>query len=102
MEFGINVHLGQEFGIANQILLLVICALIIFMSVSAGVMWWKRRPAGALGVPPMPRDTRNLTVVTAILAIGGIIYPMVGASMIVIWLLDYLFVVRPQRRQRTA
>ncbi len=102
MEFGINVHLGQEFGIANQILLLVICGLIIFMSVSAGVMWWKRRPAGALGVPPMPRDTRNLTVVTAILAIGGIIYPMVGASMIVIWLLDYLFVVRPQRRPRMA
>lgn len=102
MEFGINVHLGQEFGIANQILLLVICALIIFMSVSAGVMWWKRRPSGALGVPPMPRDTRSLAVVTLILAIGGIIYPMVGASMIVIWLLDYLFVVRPQRKLRPA
>ncbi|KZB67884.1 PepSY domain-containing protein [Thalassospira sp. MCCC 1A02491] len=102
MEFGINVHLGQEFGIANQILLLVICGLIIFMSVSAAVMWWKRRPSGTLGVPPMPRNTRNLTVVTAILAIGGIIYPMVGASMIVIWLLDYLFVVRLQRRSRMA
>lgn len=102
MEFGINVHLGQEFGTANQIILLVICALIIFMSVSAGVMWWKRRPAGALGVPPMPRDTNKIAVVTAILAIGGIIYPTVGASMIVIWLLDYLLVARPQRKLRTA
>ncbi len=102
MEFGINVHLGQEFGTANQIFLLVICALLIFMSVSAGVMWWKRRPSGALGVPPMPRDTRKIAVVTAILAIGGIIYPTVGASMIVIWLLDYLLVARPQRKLRTA
>ncbi|MBO6804328.1 MAG: PepSY domain-containing protein [Thalassospira sp.] len=102
MEFGINVHMGQEFGIANQIILLVICALIIFMSVSAGVMWWKRRPAGALGVPPMPRDTSKLKMVTAILAIGGIIYPTVGASMIAIWLLDYLLVARPQRKLRTA
>jgi uncharacterized iron-regulated membrane protein len=102
MEFGINVHMGQEFGIANQVFLLVICALIIFMSVSAGVMWWKRRPSGALGVPPMPRDTSRIAVVTAILAIGGIIYPMVGASMIVIWLLDYLLVARPQRKLRTA
>lgn len=102
MEMGINIHLGQQFGIANQIFLLVICALIIFMSVSAGVMWWKRRPSGALGVPPMPRDTRSLAVVTAILAIGGIIYPMVGASMVVIWLVDYLLVARPQRKLRTA
>lgn len=102
MELAINIHMGQEFGIANQLGLLAVCALIIFMSISAGVMWWKRRPSGALGVPPMPRDTRKLAVVTAILAIGGIIYPTVGASMIVVWVLDRYLVVLPQRKLRES
>tara|TARA_R110000868_G_scaffold165328_6_gene398589 strand:- start:172014 stop:173483 length:1470 start_codon:yes stop_codon:yes gene_type:complete len=102
MELGINIHMGQEFGVLNQIFLLVICALIVFMSVSAGVMWWKRRPAGSIGIPPLPRNARSMTIVAAILAIGGIIYPTVGASMIVIWLLDWLFVARPARAMRTA
>ncbi|MCC9623987.1 PepSY domain-containing protein [Thalassospira sp. MA62] len=103
MEWSINVHMGQEYGILNQIALLIVCALIVFMSVAAGVMWWKRRPSGKLGVPPLPRNSRSLGVVTAILAIGGIIYPTVGASMIVIAVLDYLLVARPARkRRRTA
>ncbi len=45
LEFGINVHLGQEFGLINQLFLLAVCIAIIVMCVAAGVMWWKRRPA---------------------------------------------------------
>lgn len=104
MELAINIHMGQEFGSANQIILLLVCALIIFMSVSAGVMWWKRRPSGALGVPPLPHNHRSMMGVTAILAIGGIVYPAVGASMIVVGVLDRYLVVLPHRklRQRRA
>ncbi len=102
LEWAINVHLGQEFGTINQIVLLLVCVAIVFMSVSAGVMWWKRRPAGSVGVPPLPRDRKSLLGVTAILAIGGVIFPLVGASMIVIWLLDWLFVARPTSAIRTA
>ncbi|MCD0506217.1 PepSY-associated TM helix domain-containing protein, partial [Bordetella petrii] len=54
LEWGINVHMGQEFGLANQLVLLAACAGIVLMSVAGAVMWWKRRPAGELGVPPMP------------------------------------------------
>eukprot|EP00998_Keelungia_sp_KM082_P001356 NODE_11617_length_461_cov_0.730539_g11594_i0.p2 GENE.NODE_11617_length_461_cov_0.730539_g11594_i0~~NODE_11617_length_461_cov_0.730539_g11594_i0.p2 ORF type:complete len:126 (+),score=3.86 NODE_11617_length_461_cov_0.730539_g11594_i0:36-380(+) len=102
MEWAINVHMGQEYGVINQIVLMIVCAAIVFMAVSGGVVWWKRRPAGSLGVPPLPRRTKSLVGVTAILAIGGIIYPIVGASMLVIWLLDWLFVARPARALRAA
>ncbi|KZD04535.1 MULTISPECIES: PepSY-associated TM helix domain-containing protein [Thalassospira] len=102
MEWAINVHMGQEYGVINQIVLMIVCAAIVFMAVSGGMMWWKRRPAGSLGIPPLPRRTKSLVGVTAILGIGGIIYPVVGVSMLVIWFLDWLFVARPARALRVA
>jgi len=88
MEFGINVHLGQEWGLANQLVLLATCVAIVLMSVSAAVMWWKRRPKGALGVPPMPVGRGSMLGVLAIMAVVGAIYPLVGASLVAIVALD--------------
>ena len=82
LEWGINVHMGQEFGLANQILMLCVCLAIVLLAVSAAVMWWKRRPAGRLGVPPMSEQPATLYGVLAILAVGGVIFPLVGASML--------------------
>ncbi|MDZ7925836.1 MAG: PepSY domain-containing protein [Agrobacterium sp.] len=59
LEWGINVHMGQQFGLANQIVLLAACAGIVLLAVSAGIRW-KRRPKGSLGVPPLPQDKRVL------------------------------------------
>ena len=88
LEWGINVHMGQEFGLANQLVMLAVCAAIVLMSVSAGVMWWKRRPRGSFGVPPAPSDRRVLRGVVGILAVGGVVFPLVGASLLVMLALD--------------
>ncbi|MDR6775657.1 PepSY domain-containing protein [Azospirillum sp. BE72] len=96
LEWGINVHMGQEFGVANQLVMLVVSTAIIVMSVSAAVMWWKRRPKGSLGVPPLPRDRAVLRGVVTILAVGGVVFPLVGASLLVMLLLDWLFTRRPR------
>jgi uncharacterized iron-regulated membrane protein len=50
IEWGINVHQGQEWGLFNQLLMAGTCLAIIVMSVAAIVMWWKRRPRGRVGV----------------------------------------------------
>ncbi|CAN7296722.1 PepSY-associated TM helix domain-containing protein [Aminobacter sp. LjRoot7] len=89
MEWGISVHMGQEFGLANQLVLLAACMGIVLLAVSAGVMWWKRRPIGSLGVPPLPEDTRVFRGLIAILAIGGIAFPLVGLSLLVMLALDW-------------
>ena len=94
LEFGINVHLGQEFGLTNQLFLLAVCIAIIVMCVAAGVMWWKRRPSGAMGVPPLPTDKRVFRGLIALLVIGGVLFPLVGASLIVMLIIDWL-IVRP-------
>ncbi|QIB32850.1 PepSY-associated TM helix domain-containing protein [Ancylobacter pratisalsi] len=101
MEWGINVHMGQEFGLANQLFMLALCLAVIVMSVSAGAMWWKRRPAGSLGVPPAPADRAVMRGLIAMMAVVGLIFPLVGASLLVMVLLDLAF-ARPATRVRPA
>lgn len=91
LEFGINTHMGQTFGLLNQILLLLACLGIVFLAVSAAVMWWKRRPSGRLGVPPLPSDRKVFYGLFAILGIGGVIFPLTGASLVVMVLLDWIW-----------
>lgn len=97
MEWGINVHMGQEFGLANQLVLLAICVSIVLMAVSAAVMWWKRRPKGALGVPPAPGDPRLMRGLVLLMAAFGLVFPLVGASLLVMLLLDFAFARQPRR-----
>ena len=96
LEWGINVHMGQEFGVANQALLVVACLAIVLLCASAATMWWKRRPAGGLGVPPLPADRRALRTVGALLVLGGVAFPLVGASLLVMWTLDYFLIGETQ------
>jgi uncharacterized iron-regulated membrane protein len=88
LEWGINVHLGQEFGVPNQIALVAACLGIVMLCASGAAMWWKRRPAGSLGVPPAPVDRRTMLGVAALLAVGGIAFPLVGVSMLVMGAVD--------------
>lgn len=88
LEWGINVHLGQEYGVPNQAVLVLACVAIVLLCVSAAVMWWKRRPARAMGVPPAPADPRVMRGLLALLVVGGLLFPLVGASLLVMGLLD--------------
>ncbi len=60
IEFGINVHQGMEWGRLNQLAMLATCLALIASSVTAIVMWWKRRPEGKVGVPPYPPIRRSI------------------------------------------
>ncbi|WP_306225640.1 PepSY-associated TM helix domain-containing protein [Bosea beijingensis] len=96
LEWGINVHMGQEFGLANQLVMLAACLAIVLLCVSALVMWWKRRPQGSLGVPPLPAEKTTLRVVVAMLAIGGLVFPLVGLSLVVMVIFDAVLVRKLQ------
>ncbi len=53
IQYGIGIHLGQYWGRANQLAMLAFCLATILLSVTAGTMWWKRRPQGSLGTPAL-------------------------------------------------
>jgi uncharacterized iron-regulated membrane protein len=100
IEWGINVHQGQEWGTFNQFLMLATCLAIILLCVSAVVMWWKRRPSGRVGVPPMPPRKSVYIGLWIIAVVFGLAFPMSGIAIVVMVLFDQtvLRIVPPLRR----
>ncbi len=100
-EWGISVHMGQEWGLANQFALLIACAAMVVLCISAPVMWWKRRPSAGLGVPEAPRDWRIVRGVLAMAALAGVFFPLVGLSMLVLATVE-IGLLLTRRRLRAA
>ncbi|RCW80987.1 PepSY-associated TM helix domain-containing protein [Phyllobacterium bourgognense] len=100
IEFGIGVHQGQYWGLANQLAMLATCLAIILASVSAVVMWWKRRPSGRLGVPPMPQQKSVFVVFTLVILVFGIAFPLSGFAILGMLILDQLITRIPSPLQR--
>jgi uncharacterized iron-regulated membrane protein len=89
-EWGISIHMGKQFGLINQIILAIACLAMVLMSVAAAVMWWKRRPTGGLGAPQRLTDDRVGFGIVVIAVVIGVIYPLVGASIIAFLVVDML------------
>ena len=98
-EWGISVHMGQEWGLVNQIILLLACLAMVLLCVSAATMWWKRRPSGALGVPQVPTDWRIPRGLLVMAIVAGLFFPLVGLSMLVLAAIELVlhFTGRQQR-----
>ena len=90
---GVAAHEGQLFGLANQLLGLFTAASLFLLAVSALVMWWRRRPAGALGVPQRMHPVRLSPAFVASLVALGVYQPFLGVSMILVVLTER-FVLR--------
>jgi len=97
-EWGISVHMGQEFGLVNQIVLLLACLAMVGLCVSGAAMWWKRRPSGALGVPQVPTDWRIPRALLLMAVAAGVFFPLVGLSMLVLVAVEIAVHLRQRRR----
>ena len=95
-ETGVMLHEGKMFGLFNQIVVLLICLMILLSSVSGLVIWWKRRPQGKLGVPPLRHDLPRWKTAVGVMIGLGVAFPLVGLSLLVVWGLDRVVMwVRP-------
>ncbi|MBY3220714.1 PepSY-associated TM helix domain-containing protein [Rhizobium laguerreae] len=92
IEWGINVHQGQEWGRFNQLLMLATCLAIVLSCVTAVVMWWKRRPIGRLGVPPMPPKPSIYYGLWVIVGIFAVTFPMSGLAILAMIAFDQIVV----------
>ena len=101
-EWGISIHMGQAWGLANQIVLLLACAAMVMLCVSAAVMWWKRRPVGSLGAPQMPADWRIPRTLLLMAVAAGIFFPLVGLSMLAMAAIEVAIHVARRRRPQPA
>ncbi|MNN94564.1 hypothetical protein D3C81_2132130 [compost metagenome] len=74
--------------------MLIICLMVLLSAVSGLWIWWSRRPQGRLAAPPLPAVLPPMRGALAVLVLLGICFPLVGASMVAIWLLDSLIFSR--------
>jgi len=90
---GVAAHEGQLFGWINQLLGLLTAVGLVLLSVSGAVMWWKRRTPQTLGAPP-PMAARVPVVVIVLAVALGLFLPLLGMSMVAVWLLERLLLRR--------
>lgn len=93
-EMGVMLHEGKFFGWLNQLLILLVCLMILLGSISGLVIWWKRRPAGRLGVPPLRHDLPRWKAAMVIMFGLAVAFPLVGASLVVVYVVDRLVLSR--------
>lgn len=99
-EWGVSVHQGQEYGLANKWLMFGACLALLVLAVSGAWMWWKRRPPGRIAAPQARPDERLPRPLLAGAALLGMLFPPLGASMLAVALLDRL--LSPALRRRYA
>jgi uncharacterized iron-regulated membrane protein len=93
----VSIHMGTQWGIVSRILMTLTCVLTLWSVASAAVMYSKRRRKGTLGLPRRPAEVhlgRGLVVIAVVM---GIVYPLWGASALIILAFDK-FVIRRNRQ----
>ncbi|WP_026343625.1 PepSY domain-containing protein [Nocardia sp. BMG111209] len=109
-NWGIQLHMGMMFGLANQLLLLATMIGLLTVIVRGYLMWWQRRPVRtgqrpSFGRPPrrgaLRRTPVALLVPLAVIAAAvGWFAPLIGIPLLVFLAVDVLLGLL--RRPRTA
>ncbi|HEX7814187.1 PepSY domain-containing protein [Dyella sp.] len=98
--YGVAVHEGALFPPLNQIVSALTALGLITMVVSACNLWWRRRPKGVLGAPAPRENARYPVAMVIALIVLGIVLPLLGASMLIVLLLERLWLRRWQGARR--
>lgn len=111
-RFGIDLHMGLTFGLANQLALAALAVAVMFMVVWGYRMWWLRRPTKELRLSAgraQPRGAWRKLPVTLLLplaaatAVVGWFVPLLGISLVAFLAVDLLLgAVASRRKPETA
>lgn len=98
---GIAVHEGRRLGVLNTIGSTLFCLAVMFMCVSAPIMWWTRRgTASGLAAPRAKLPVWGNWLLVIVMIGLGIFLPLFGLSLIVILALDQLLIRRLPRMRK--
>ncbi|OYY91239.1 MAG: hypothetical protein B7Y45_04445 [Sphingomonas sp. 28-66-16] len=97
IAYGIAWHEGQLLGWPNIVAGLFTALALIVMTVSGTVMWWRRRPSGTLGAPPLPEMSARMGGALAILLVLAALLPMLALSLILVAVIERAVLARVPR-----
>ncbi len=84
VNVSIAAHEGQLFGWLNQAILLLNAAGVLTVTISATVLWLRRRPGGSLGAPVAgTRSGFSMPLLAAIVALA-VLLPSFGLSLLLV------------------
>lgn len=99
--WGVNMHMGTQYGLVTRILATAACLGLLTSIVTGAMMWWKRRRPGSLGLPQRDGGTSRATaprgLAVTIGAAGvvlGVIYPAFGVTLLVVLLAEAALAAR--------
>lgn len=95
IRWGIDAHMGVLFGVVNQVLMASMGIALMLMIVLGYRMWWSRRPAVPVPGQTLGRAWSALSLpwkggVLLLAVILGWCLPVMGASLVVFVLIDWL------------
>lgn len=96
----VSFHMGTQWGLVNRIFMTALCGVAIWSCISASVMYLKRRRPGTVGLPRRPASVKlgmGLVVITVAVAI---VYPLWGATALVILAVDRYAIRKVGRLRR--
>ncbi|HZF45087.1 MAG TPA: PepSY domain-containing protein [Sphingomonadaceae bacterium] len=82
VEWGTMLHMGLQYGLANQLANLAVCLVLVGSVVAGLILWWRRRPKGSWGAPSVPEGQRFPAGLKALIAALAVLFPLVAASFI--------------------
>ena len=85
---GVAIHEGQLFGWINQLLGLLTALCLVLLSVSAIILWWRRRSPGVLGAPQAKVTSCCAPVLVVMIVVLGVLLPFLGMSLIATLLVE--------------
>ncbi|MEM7490966.1 MAG: PepSY domain-containing protein, partial [Pseudomonadota bacterium] len=93
VSWGISFHRGEMYGWLNIAQNTVAALAAVMLAVSGFVAWWMRRPVGTLGVPQAP-EARLGWPMAALTVTLMLLFPLMGASLLLALALDWLLFKR--------
>ncbi|MGV0797344.1 PepSY-associated TM helix domain-containing protein [Mycolicibacterium elephantis] len=113
--WGIQLHMGLLFGLANQLVLVALAAALATVIVRGYQLWWRRRPTRGgppVGRPPVGRPPRRgvlrdlspagVAVVIVIAVVAGWFVPLFGLSLVGFVVVDVVVGMVSRRAADTA
>ena len=98
--WGIPLHEGHLFGVANKVINLLVC-LALLVAIGFGFTSWIKRLKGkTVKVPHRVKKPMSLPVIV-LLIILGILMPLFGFSLIIVFIIELLLYLKDKKKQST-